>query len=71
MVQRAEACSPSFLLLVPVAFRMGNGCFAVVTLDVGGAGVMLVQSATQPIYASTEVKSGDYFPLAAVGCSGQ
>lgn len=35
--------------------------------DVGGAGVILVQSATQPIYASTEVKSGDYFPLAAVG----
>jgi len=32
-----------------------------------GAGVMLVQGATSPTYAATEVKPGDSFPLAGVG----
>ncbi|WP_051916661.1 MULTISPECIES: fimbrial protein [unclassified Serratia (in: enterobacteria)] len=33
----------------------------------GGAGVMLVQGDTPPSYTATEVKPGDYFPLAGVG----
>lgn len=35
--------------------------------DVGGAGIMLVQSPTPPTYMDTEVKTGDAFPLAAIG----
>jgi type 1 fimbria pilin len=35
--------------------------------DVGGAGIMLVQSTTPPNYADVEVKTGDTFPLAGVG----
>ncbi|HGM5491182.1 TPA: fimbrial protein [Serratia fonticola] len=35
--------------------------------DVGGAGVMLVQSAIPPDYGDIEVKTGDAFPLAAIG----
>lgn len=35
--------------------------------DAGGAGVMLVQSATPPGYGDIEVKTGDAFPLAAIG----
>lgn len=35
--------------------------------DVGGAGIMLVQSASAPVYGDNEVKNGDAFPLAAIG----
>ncbi|CAI1937498.1 fimbrial protein [Serratia fonticola] len=35
--------------------------------DAGGAGVMLVQSATPPSYGDSAVKTGDVFPLAAAG----
>ncbi|VXC69869.1 conserved exported hypothetical protein [Enterobacterales bacterium 8AC] len=35
----------------------------------GGAGVMLVQSATAPAYAATEMKSNAILPLAGVGQS--
>ncbi len=45
----------------------GKWLFRTSGSNVGGAGVMVVQSATLPTYANTEVKSGDYFPLAAVG----
>lgn len=48
-------------------YQDGKWLFRSSDSDVGGAGVILVQSVTQPSYLDSEVKSGDAFPLAAVG----
>ncbi|MFA3781240.1 fimbrial protein [Yersinia sp. 1652 StPb PI] len=63
----SASLQPVVIALGPGKSQNGKWLFRSSDSDVGGAGVMLVQSASQPSYASTEVKSGDYFPLAAVG----
>ncbi|MFC0227965.1 fimbrial protein [Serratia aquatilis] len=72
---RAENCvgvtgnaqQPGIALLGAGATQDGKWLFRSSDSTAGGAGVMVVQGATSPSYAATEVKSGDFFPLAAVG----
>lgn len=45
----------------------GKWLFRSAESDAGGAGVVLVQSATPPGYGDSEVKTGDAFPLAGIG----
>lgn len=47
----------------------GKWLFRTSDSDVGGAGVMVVQSDTAPNYTSTEVKPNDFFPLAGAGAA--
>lgn len=49
------------------AIQDGKWLFRSIDSDVGGAGVMLVQSANQPSFTDKEVMPGDMFPLANPG----
>ncbi|WP_024530073.1 fimbrial protein [Serratia fonticola] len=58
---------PGVIVLGAGSLQDGKWLFRSSDSDVGGAGVMVVQSATVPNYASSEVQNGTFFPLAGVG----
>ncbi|NCG54962.1 fimbrial protein [Serratia fonticola] len=58
---------PGIVVSGPGSTQGGKWLFRTSDSDVGGAGVMVVQSTTPPNYTDTEVKPSDFFPLAGVG----